>query len=177
MAAAERLLLQGPSADMTMEAVAQAVGVSKPALYYHFASKDALMGAVITQALERDAHDLQSVLAGARTPTLQLRALIRAMLTAGERPHQALHERLRELTRSLSAEHLAHLHPTFQAGLPTQLEALLQAGIRAGEFRPHDTHLMAQLIGGVLGALPRSSDPSHVEHEVMQFVLGGLTQL
>nr|WP_168733661.1 TetR/AcrR family transcriptional regulator [Deinococcus sp. Arct2-2] len=175
MSAAERLVLEGSSADMTMDEVARAVGVSKPALYYHFPSKDALMTAVIRQALERDAQDIQKVLSGARTPAAQLRALVRVMLRADERPYQALHERLRDITRSLPSAQMAQLQPAFQAGLPSQLQSLLQAGIEAGEFRPHDTHLMAQMLGSVLGSLGGAGSTDHVEDEVMRFVWAGLT--
>ncbi len=60
LAAARIVLLQKGVAATTLEAVAKEVGVSKPALYYYFPSKDALLFELIFESYEshaRRVHD------------------------------------------------------------------------------------------------------------------------
>ena len=50
--AAQRVLLRGGIGAMTLDAVAAEVGVSKPALYYYFPSKDALVFELVFAVFE-----------------------------------------------------------------------------------------------------------------------------
>lgn len=52
----------------SMEAVAQAAHISRPGLYFHFPSKEALFRAAVTQVLERDITAVEQVLADTERP-------------------------------------------------------------------------------------------------------------
>jgi AcrR family transcriptional regulator len=75
ISAAKKLLAEASSADdVSMRAVADAVGVTSPSLYLHFADKDALLSAVVVDVF-RELDDAM-VAAGATedTPLGRLRA-------------------------------------------------------------------------------------------------------
>lgn len=52
----------------SMEEVARAARISRPGLYFHFSSKEALFRAVVTQALERDIAAVERTLADTGRP-------------------------------------------------------------------------------------------------------------
>jgi TetR/AcrR family transcriptional regulator, mexJK operon transcriptional repressor len=56
LAAAERAFLAGGFGAVTMDAIARGAGVSKATVYAHYASKEALFGAVIARLSERRFH-------------------------------------------------------------------------------------------------------------------------
>lgn len=59
--AAEQLVVDGGASNLTLDAVAQAAGMSKGGLLYHFPSKEALLEGMI----ERHMHDFESRVAAA----------------------------------------------------------------------------------------------------------------
>lgn len=75
---ARRLIRLGGFADLTMDDLAQAVGVSKPTLYQHFRSKDDLTARVIVDYVRELEEHLQST--SEATPLERLKAMLRAML-------------------------------------------------------------------------------------------------
>jgi AcrR family transcriptional regulator len=82
--AAAALIAEGPVESVSMEAVAEQAGVSRPLVYKHFASRDELLGALY----KREAADLHVRIARevAAAPTLEemFRALVRAALRASD---------------------------------------------------------------------------------------------
>ena len=82
--ATERLLVtKGSVDDVSVRAIAQAVGVTPPSIYMHFADKEALVNAVC----ERHFHELDRVLAHAKRgvddPLKAVRAMGRAYVRFG----------------------------------------------------------------------------------------------
>lgn len=88
--AAERVVGDVGAARMTLEGVAQAAGVSKGGLLYHFPTKEALLGALAKRYVEgmidcveqakssdTDTHDLRACIVGILDP--QQRAKVRGM--------------------------------------------------------------------------------------------------
>src|SRR5438093_777895 len=61
-----------------VRAIAEAAGVTKPTLYYHFGSKEGLAQALLTAPLDRLAATLHAILEGAGAPVDQLVELIEA---------------------------------------------------------------------------------------------------
>ncbi len=175
--ASERLLAEWGYAGVSMDDVAKATGVTKAALYYHFPSKHALVLAVAKRAIERDQRDLQVLLAGKHTPTEQLGALIGAMLSAHQRPHQALHQKLRDAARFLPEAYQAELYEMIVETVPRRIEDLLRVGVEQGDFRPHDTALMAWVLAALLGELanlpPQATSPN-AANQIADFVMKGV---
>jgi len=80
--AARRVLLRNGVAATTLEAVAKEVGVSKPALYYYFASKNALLFELIFGALGEEAQAIHDAVENAQSGAEALRAIIRESVNA-----------------------------------------------------------------------------------------------
>lgn len=78
---------------VTMDALAEAVGISKATLYQHFDSKDALLAALLTQQIDRFSAWLES--AAARPPIEQLREAMRALMGGHFTPARAGQRRAR----------------------------------------------------------------------------------
>jgi AcrR family transcriptional regulator len=75
--AARQVLLRNGVAAMTLDAVAREVGVSKPALYYYFSSKDALLFELIFDALRLHAQTVHDAVDAARDGPDALGAVLR----------------------------------------------------------------------------------------------------
>jgi AcrR family transcriptional regulator len=75
--AARRVLLREGIAATTMEAVASEVGVTKTALYYYFASKDALLFELVFGIYERHSQAVRTAVEGASDGGAGLAAIIR----------------------------------------------------------------------------------------------------
>lgn len=77
LAAAREVILRSGIAGATLEAVAKEVGMSKPALYYYFSSKDALLFELIFGALQGQATTVHDAVAAAEDGPAALGAIIR----------------------------------------------------------------------------------------------------
>ncbi|WP_375387044.1 TetR/AcrR family transcriptional regulator [uncultured Amnibacterium sp.] len=81
--AAEALLVGGGFADASVAGLAEAVGISRAAFYFYFASKQALLASVIDRAVEHFNAEIAAVLAPERQqrPADAVRATIEAAAT------------------------------------------------------------------------------------------------
>ena len=75
LVAGKRLLMETGNLDaVTVRSVAEAVGVSPPSIYLHFADKDALLDAVCARYFEKLDQEMQRVAAEQSSPIEVLRA-------------------------------------------------------------------------------------------------------
>ncbi len=80
--AARAVLLREGIAGTTLDAVAKAVGVSKTALYYYFASKDALLFELVLSSLQAQAQAVHDAVEVTTSGADALAAILRASITA-----------------------------------------------------------------------------------------------
>jgi AcrR family transcriptional regulator len=142
LSAAEKLFLARNYADVSMDDIARAAGVTKGALYHHFASKKALYLAMMHADLKEK----------------------QARMRSGVELHGACRERLRQLTESFLQQPPEkrnliklvrrdintfkgatrdRLVRAYQATLPEQVEVILRDGIRDGELAAADPRLLS----------------------------------
>jgi AcrR family transcriptional regulator len=76
--AAARLFASRSYYAVTVDDIGEALGLSGPALYRHFASKEALLVAVFDQVIEQQRERLHDVLAGVAGPAAALEAMVRS---------------------------------------------------------------------------------------------------
>jgi AcrR family transcriptional regulator len=74
---AARLFAERGFSGVSLEELGAAVGVSGPAVYRHFANKQALLGAILVRVSERLLSGGREVIAAHDTPAARLEALIR----------------------------------------------------------------------------------------------------
>ncbi len=80
---AARLFLAQGYAETTLRDIADAVGIKAGSIYYHFDSKERLLGEILDQGIDRITAELDAALAGAADdPADRLRAAIGAHLRA-----------------------------------------------------------------------------------------------
>lgn len=137
MAEAARLFVARGYNGISMREIAEAVGVSKAGLYYHFTDKEALFVAVISADVERLAASVTAARAAGETARDQVRALLRALfaLPPDERAMMRLASQgLPELSPAAAERFLGLYH----GGFIGQVSAILRGGIERGELRPLD---------------------------------------
>jgi AcrR family transcriptional regulator len=149
LAATEALLLEtADESAVAMRAIADAVGVTPPSIYMHFADKDELILAVCARQFEKlDAYAANS-LRGARDPLERLRRRGRAYIAFGVE-HPA-HYRI--LFMSKQRISWSDFDDDTMPGKRSFLQLVddVQACIDAGRFRPVDAFVAATGIWAIV---------------------------
>ncbi|HYI51424.1 MAG TPA: TetR/AcrR family transcriptional regulator [Microbacterium sp.] len=126
---AARLFAERGFSGVSLEELGGAVGVSGPAVYRHFANKQALLGAILVRVSERLLSGGRQVIAANASPPARLDALIRFhvdfaltdadVIRVQDRDLASLSDEDRHTVRRLQREYvelwmavLADLHPT-----------------------------------------------------------------
>ena len=173
---AEGLLREGGYAAMSLDRVAQELGIRSPSLYHHFPhGKEGLLLAVTQRRQEIDGQAISRLITKAHDPVAGLRSVARYFAAeVGHHPYRAIIASL----HALSPE----THAAMQAGFASRVEAPLLGLVRRarseGRFGNCDEYLtvrvfLLQMIG--LGELVTSKQGRKMlpDHLVDLFV-GGL---
>ncbi|WP_236789593.1 TetR/AcrR family transcriptional regulator [Amycolatopsis sp. GM8] len=144
---ATRLFAERGFAGTSLQDIADAIGITRPALYYYVKSKDELLAKLVTEVTNGPLNELRELVATTELDAVgQLRALVEIIVH--RRATQPA--RFRLLIRSeaeLPAELTSAYDDSRRAVLRTIAE-VIEAGITAGQFRPVDARVAAL---GVLG--------------------------
>ena len=129
---AARLFVERGYHGVSMREVALAVGVTKPALYHHYADKEALFLAILDASLA----DLETLLAAARAETdvrARLTALMERMLTDAPRYRAGL--QLASELKHVTTERRANFEGRYRAAWAGGIAGLIAEGVRDGTLR------------------------------------------
>jgi AcrR family transcriptional regulator len=142
LAAARRAFLAKNYADVTMDEIAEAAGVTKGALYHHFQSKEALYLEMMHAYLQEKRELFRSALERPGPAREQLRRLTQRFLDLPpeERGLMKLIRRDINIFKDPQREQLVR---AYQATLPRPIEAILRAGLEQGELAPADPRLLS----------------------------------
>lgn len=137
-------------AGVSLGEIAREVGITKAALYHHFASKQDLYTAAMTQLMSRIETSIREV-AGSDAPIDEKIRLL-AELAILRVPGQASLEAILRDTQE-------HLAPAQRSRMATAHDRMLEAfevltreGIRTGDFRPFEPRLLAYCFQQLLHA-------------------------
>jgi AcrR family transcriptional regulator len=133
--AARRLFMERGYRAVTTRQVADACGLTQPALYYHFAGKRELYAAVLRDELSPLGADLRAIVAD-DAPLEDRLCRTAAALMAGEARDHALI--LHDIRTELDAATRARVAAEFAASVIAPLAALFAGGQRAGILRAVD---------------------------------------
>ncbi|OGR84077.1 MAG: hypothetical protein A3J74_11080 [Elusimicrobia bacterium RIFCSPHIGHO2_02_FULL_57_9] len=142
LSAAEQLFLAKNYADVTMDQIAQGSGVTKGALYHHFPSKEGLYQQMMHASLARKRELFSRALASGRGCRERLERLTQAFFDL-PKDEIALMRLVRRDVNIFAAAARAKLVRSYQASLPSLVEAVIRDGIRDGELTPADPRLLA----------------------------------
>lgn len=147
VAAAAELFRERGFASTSMQDIADAVGLSRPALYYHFSNKDEILESLVEEITLKTARDTARLAEGEGDPADILRRMVRAYalwilqrpqhFTVLQRDERSLPERVRALQEQGKRE------------LLDAFTRLLRAGAERGRFRQVDASLTALSIFGM----------------------------
>jgi AcrR family transcriptional regulator len=145
---AAKLFAEKGFAGTALQDIADAMGLTRPAVYHHFASKDELLATLVAETSEGAAETLRQLRERADLdPTTRLREVTAALI----RERTSAPERFRMLDRtesSLPAE-LATKHLAARRAVLSELTAIIAEGIDAGHFRATDERLAALSVLGI----------------------------
>ncbi|GAB4110046.1 MAG: TetR/AcrR family transcriptional regulator [Roseiflexaceae bacterium] len=171
LAEATRLFVARGFHGISMREIAEAVGVSKAGLYYHFRDKEELFLAILQACVDQ----LEAAIAGASALN-DTRSAISQLL----RGIFSLPAEQRSLMRLASTE-LAHLSPEARAafgqryysGFIGRVETIIQSGVANGSLRPLHTRTATWALLGM--AYPFFStterhDPAETERIIEQLI-------
>jgi AcrR family transcriptional regulator len=145
--AATELFAERGFAGTSLQDIADATRLTRPALYHYFSSKEDLLSRLVSAATEGPAGELRAIrLQGRMSSVERLRAMASSIALLQAR-HPA---RFRLLIKS-EADLPAALAKTYDSGRRSVLReftALIEEGVRSGEFRAVDPRTAAL---GIIG--------------------------
>ncbi len=145
---AARLFVASGYRGISMREIAEAVGISKAGLYYHFRDKEDLFIAILTAHLggvEQIIHDAVSDGANARE---QVARIIRGILSLPPNQRAIIRLASQEIVHVSQAAR-SDFEGTYQERFLGRVEAILQGGIDRGELRRVNVRLATWLLLGM----------------------------
>ena len=167
---ARSLFLDRGYSVISMQQIADAVGINKATLYHHFRDKDDLFTAVLGRELDTVQRRLESMVAEGGTTREILERIARdtIAMTAGDMP---------SLFMSLKNEVSAERRAAFFAGreLPWRgLRPIFAAAIERGEFRPANPDVLVELFFAMTRSQapgPWRSTPAQLTDDAVQSIV------
>ncbi len=134
--------------NTSLDAIAERMSVTKPFIYGYFSSKAELLAEICSRGIASALQALDSVPAGAGTPTERLgeagRRFVAAVLNSQR--HIAIFAREEKNLAPEDYRRISQMRRSFDH----KLVRLLDEGVAAGEFHLADTHIAALAIGGMV---------------------------
>ncbi len=149
VAAAVDLFYHQGYARTTLEQVADAIHVTKPFIYAHFASKGDLLAEICMRGTRLSHESLMRAVAQPGTPTQKLAAIARdfMQMVLLHQAHAVIYSREEKELAKEDRDAINHLRREFDH----QLVAVLEQGVAQGEFTVEDVPLTALAIVGIVG--------------------------
>lgn len=149
VAGAARLFRECGFADTSMQDIADAVGLSRPALYHHFENKHQILAALVEDVTLRSARETERAAASVKNtdPRALLREIVRAHAAAILEKPELFAVLLRE-ERNLP-EHIRALQASGKRDLLDRFAGVVRSGVDAGCFRSVDPAFTALCIFGM----------------------------
>jgi AcrR family transcriptional regulator len=162
---ATRLFTERGYHGMSMRDLAEACGVTKAALYYHFRDKNDLFLAILQGYLGETSAAVRLVRQQGGSATRQIRKIVGALFQ--QRPEQRAVIRLSmQESRNLEEAQRASFAEMYHSEFTGQIEAVLNEGIANGELHPFDaTRYTWILLGMIFPFLTRSAQGGKDDEE------------
>lgn len=169
--------------------IAVDLGISKPALFYYYPDKDALVAAVEERIISAYIHAVEQQFTGNDTVETALLKLIEVRMDFFER-YFMMSSHLERTDSALVGTRMAQVKQTLREREVQLLVRLFERGMASGEVKPLDASQTADLLLHTISALAqhcvgdRSLPPDHVtvkgifqkQREVLKLFYNGLKQ-
>jgi AcrR family transcriptional regulator len=148
--AADGLLHQYGYLGVSMDAVAERIGIRKASLYHHFpGGKDEMMLTIAQHLIEVDANGFQHAIESHQSARHQLEAMAGFIFSDRRQTDRVL----RDAMRFMPEEHQKSISEGFFQHLFSRVHSTFERGVSTGEFRAHDTELSAWAFLGLISEL------------------------
>ena len=175
LAAARELVRENGPEAVSIAEVARRVGLSRPALYEYFGSRDELLAAILDDEIPRWQAEIADAVAAAGSLPGQVEAHVRTQLRlAGDEGHAAAAV---IAARAVAEPGLDRIHTAHRV-LGPLTAALGKAGVDAPELR---AHLVQGIVNAAFALIQRRADegepakPAMVADMAVRQALRGLT--
>ena len=149
LAAAKSLFIQHGYHGLAMRQISEAVGVSKPAVYYHFKDKEELFVAIITSNLNEIEKNIDLINTRSIPCSNKIALFIEYVLHEPTEQRAIIRLASQEMTQ-LSAETRQSFGESYHHQFIGKLQKLIQDGIDSGEFRPMDPAVATWALLGIM---------------------------
>ena len=176
---AKHLFIEQGYHGLSMRQIAEAVGVSKAAIYYHFRDKEELFLAILEIYLDEIEAILDLVQAEGTTCRQQVSALVEAILSQPAEQRAVIRLASQEMSQ-LNAEARQAFNKTYHKKFIDKIQAILKAGVESGELKPIDTGVATWMLLGMMYPYfyPAHSydmpSPSDVAEQLLEIYLDGV---
>lgn len=154
---------------LSMRQIAEAVGVSKAGLYYHFEDKEALFLAILLHHIERVGELVDRALSEGGGARERVRRLLRLILTH-MRGSQRFIRLAEQDAASLSPDSRRRMHTAYRQRFTGPIEGILASGVTSGELRLLDPEQATWLLLGM--AFAGLSTPAEKVAEAVTLIEG-----
>jgi AcrR family transcriptional regulator len=145
---ASRLFAERGFAGTSLQDVAEAMGITRPALYYYVKSKDELLARLVTEITQGGAAEIRAIATDdARDARTKLGDI--AGLIAGQRASDPARFLLLVRSESELPPELAKANETVKRDTLRMLIEVIEQGMTSGEFRPVEPRTTALAIVGM----------------------------
>ncbi len=145
---ATRLFVASGYNGISMRQIAEAVGVSKAGLYYHFKDKEALFMAILNANLDRLGGLIQAARQQGTTTREQVSGMMRAIFDQAPNQRAIIRLASQEMMH-LSREARAEFRRAYQTKFIHPVEEILRGGIERGELKPVNVLLATWILLGM----------------------------
>jgi AcrR family transcriptional regulator len=170
LAEASRLFVARGYRGISMREIAEAVGISKAGLYYHFRDKEELFLAILTANLDMVAQIVRDACRQDASTRARMAQMLRALLALPADQRALIRLANQEMVH-MSAEARASFEATYHLKFLGQIEELLQTGIACGELRPVNVQLATWLLLGMAYPFFSPAHPAAAMDEVVDLII------
>ena len=181
LAVGSQLFIQQGYHGLSMRQIAEAVGVSKAALYYHFEDKEELFLAILERSLDQIAAILDSIRTEQRSTRQQIQELVKNILEQPAESRAFIRLASQEMAQ-LSAPARRKFNRTYHERFINKIQAILQAGIERGELKAVDPSVATWALLGMMYPYfyPAHSEevppPREVHTQLVRIFMDGMSR-
>lgn len=147
--AAKRLFIQHGYHGLSMREIAETLGVSKAALYYHFKDKEELLLAILDSYLDEMEASLAQIQAMRGDARQRVMALVEMILSQPAEQRAVIRLSSQEMAQ-LGAPARQAFDQAYHRKFIHRIQAILQDGMERGELRRIDIGVAAWALLGML---------------------------
>jgi AcrR family transcriptional regulator len=179
LATAKHLFIQQGYHGLSMRQLAEALGVSKAALYYHFRDKEELLLAILDSYLDEMEAGLAQVTQSQTRARPRIRSLVEMILSQPAEQRAVIRLSSQEMAQ-LSAPARQAFNRAYHRKFLDPIQAILEAGMQSGELRRMDPSVATWALLGIMYPYfypAHSSDlpaPADVADRLVAIYLDGL---